>query len=532
MMIHDLITLTRLNLHTQRGRILAWCLPLWALVAVFPPAYRSYYPTLESRQVMIEGLRNNTGTTAIYGVISEPGTIGQMTTWEIGAWVGLLGSVMSVLLVAATHRRAEGTGLAELQRSTGIHPSVPAVSALLTTVTAATLLGAGTSAVLLIEHLVIDELTVAGAFSFGATVALMATGSALLAQIVMLLINDAAALTRAALLTLAASFILRVLADTRETAWLNWLSPLGWREIIGPYDTDDWVVIALLTVVCALLAVGIALADRRRSHGAGLLPRRRQAGRRTRRVRGPLSLRWLLSRGGLTAWVLIVAGVSALLMSLSGTIADLVGLDDGTGQIFRDLFDGDAAYEQFIAYISQVVGILIAAGGIQQITSHHGEEKARTVDLQRATGVRRWVPLGATTLVALLSVVAMTLALLLGGAAGLATQDSTVSGDYDSLLHAALSQLGPTLLLTGIAVLVVGLVPRLSTVAWAPLAAAAVISLMGAILQLPDWVIDTSPFSHTQLPDSAQPWIPGVMVAGGLLATVIGLLGTQRREVS
>ena len=531
-MIRELSALTRLNLRTQRGRILAWCLPLWALVAVFPPAYESYYPTLESRQVMIEGLRNNTGTTAIYGVIADPGTIGQMTTWEIGAWVGLLGSVMSVLLVAATHRRAESTGLAELQRSTGIHPSVPAVSALLTTVIAATLLGAGSGAVLLVEHLFIEELTVSGAVAFGATIALMTIGSALLAQIVMLLVNEAAALTRAALLTLAASFIMRVLADTRDIAWLNWLSPLGWREIIGPYDTDDWATIALLALVCLLLAAGIALADRRRSHGAGLLPRRRQTGRRNRRVRGPLSLRWALSRGGLIAWVLIVAGLSALLMSLSGTIAELVDTDGDTGQIFRDLFGGDAAYEQFIAYISQVIGILIAAGGIQQITSHHAEEKARTIDLQRATGLRRWVPLGATSLVALLSVVAMTLALLTGGAAGLATQDSTVAGDYDSLFSAALSQLGPTVLLTGIAVLIVGLIPRLSAVAWAPLAAAAVISLMGTILQLPDQVIDASPFSHTLLPDSGQTWIPAVMVAGGLLAVVLGLMGAQRREVN
>ncbi|AGF73786.1 hypothetical protein [Corynebacterium halotolerans] len=530
-MTHDLLALTRLNIRTRRGYLLAWCLPLWALVAAFPPAYESYYPTLESRQPMIEGLRSNTGTTAIYGVIADPGTIGQMTAWEIGAWVGLLGSVMAVLLVTGLHRRAEYSGLGELQRSTGIRPVVPAAAALITTLLAAVVLGAGSSVVLLFEQAIVEELTTSGAFAFGASVALAATGSALLAQAVLLFIHDGAALTRAALLTVLASFIIRVVADTRELTWLNWFSPLGWREVIGPYDTDDWTVVAVLVGVCLLAAVLIGAADRRRSFATGLLPRRRQASRRPRHIRGPLGLRWVLSRGVLVAWVLVVAGLSGFLMSLSGTIADLVGTSEGTGEVFRDLFDGDAVYEEFIAYICQVIGILIAAAGVQQITAHHAEEQARTVDLQRSTGVRRWVPLGATTLVALLSLVAMTVALLAGGAVGLASQENTMDEDYASLTYAALSQLGPTLFLTGIAVLLVGAVPRLTQFAWAPLAAGAVVSLMGAILQLPDWAIDASPFSHTQLPGDDSLGVPLGLAVGGLVLMGVGLVAAHRREI-
>lgn len=530
-LIHGLVALTRLNLRIRRGYLLAWCLPLWALTAVFPPAYESYYPTIESRQGMIEGLRNNTGTTAIYGRIAEPGTVGQMTTWEIGAWLGILGSVMTVLLIVGLHRRAEYSGLGELQRATGIRPAVPGIAALLTTVLAALLLGVGATVVLLLEQLFVAELTTSGAIAFGASVALMSTGSALFAQAVLLFVHDGSALTRAGLLTIVVSFIVRALADTREIDGLHWFSPLGWREVIGPYDTDDWGAVASLAALCVLAAVLIVAVDRRRSFGAGLLPRRRHASRRPRRIRGPLGLRWVLARAGLLAWVLVVAGISAFLMSLSGSIADLVNPEDGTGDVFRDILGGDAVYEEFIAYICQMVGILIAAAGIQQITTYRGEEQARTVDLQRSTGVRRWTPLGATSLVAMVSTAVMVFALLAGGALGLASQEDTADEDYTSLLHAALSQLGPTLLLTGLAVLIVGVTPRLANVAWAPLAAAAVVTLMGEILRLPDWAIDASPFSHTQLPGDDTHWIPVALAVTGIVAVGAGLVGARRREI-
>ncbi len=531
-MTRDVLALSRLNLRTRRMYILAWCLPLWTLVAVFPPAYESYYPTLDSRQAMIEGLRNNTGTTAIYGRIADPGTIGQMTTWEIGAWVGLLGSVMTVLLITATHRRAEYSGLAELQRSTGIRPSVPATAALVTTAVAALTLGAGSTVILLlVKQFLVAELTTPGAFAFGATITLVVTGSALLAQVALLFIHDGAALTRTALLTVLASFILRVIADTREVAWLNWVSPLGWREIVSPYDADDWRAVALLAGVCVLVTVLLTAADRRRGFATGLLPGRRKASRRPRRIRGPLGLRWVLSRGVLLAWLLAVTVISAFLLSLSGTIADLVDTSEGTGQVFRDLLAGDAAYEEFIAYICQVIGILLAAAGVQQITAYRAEEQSRTVDLQRSTGIRRWVPLGVTTLVALLSVGMMAAALLGGGAFGLMTQESTTDDDYSSLLYASLSQLGPAVLFTGLAALLVGLTPRWTQWAWAPLAAGGVISLMGAILQLPESVIEASPFSHTQLPGDDTLWVPVALGLVGLTLSILGLIGARQREI-
>ncbi|MHA2790195.1 hypothetical protein ACXZ66_13815 [Corynebacterium sp. S7] len=470
------------------------------------------------------------GTRALYGLIDTPGTVGQMTTWEAAMWAGLLGSVMISLLVVDLHRRQEYTGLAELQRSTGIRPMTPWAAASLTGLLVATVLGVGSTLILWGLMSYIDELTTEGAVAFGLTIFLMVTGSMLVAQAALLLVNDGATLGRTALLTVAITYILRIIADTQEIEWINWFTPLGWRELIGAYTENDFGRVGILALVCVAGFILIGLAESRREYANGFLPRR-STSRRARNIRGPIHLRWLLVRGGLIAWIVVVAIASAFLLSLSGDMAELIGGADSTGQIFRDLLGGTGAFEAFIAYICQMVAIMISAAGIQQITTYRAEETARTVDLQRSTGMRRWVPLGTAALVATLSVILLTAIMHGAGAFGLATQESTISDDYAALAQASWSMLAPSILFVGAAVAIVGWVPRATPWAWAPLAASAVVTLMGEILQLPQWAIDLSPLGHPVTPEDQQ-W--GVAVALGLTGLVliaVGLYGAQRREI-
>ncbi|HZK32743.1 MAG TPA: hypothetical protein VFC72_07535, partial [Corynebacterium sp.] len=85
-MLAEIGALTRLNLRLKRGYLAAWLLPLWLLTALFPLAYQEYYPTLASRQEMQQAMNANAGTIAVYGHIAEPGTVGDMTTWEVAMW--------------------------------------------------------------------------------------------------------------------------------------------------------------------------------------------------------------------------------------------------------------------------------------------------------------------------------------------------------------------------------------------------------------------------------------------------------------
>ena len=58
----------------------------------------------------------------------------------------------------------------------------------------------------------------------------------------------------------------------------------------------------------------------------------------------------------------------------------------------------------------------------------------------------------------------------------------------------------------GLAVALVGLAPRAATAVWAGLAGCLVVSILGELLSVPDWVRTLSPFEH--VPNSRPPPSP------------------------
>ena len=133
----------RLNLRLRRRFIIIWCLCLWGLLTVFPPAYESYYPTPESRETFLAGMQANAGMSAVYGPLEAPASLGQLVAWEAGGLLLILGAVMAVLMVTGLHRKSEHLGYTELQLSTGISRLAPAGAALAATTIAAVIMGLG-----------------------------------------------------------------------------------------------------------------------------------------------------------------------------------------------------------------------------------------------------------------------------------------------------------------------------------------------------------------------------------------------------
>ncbi|MCS5480030.1 hypothetical protein NYP18_10230 [Corynebacterium sp. YIM 101645] len=521
----------RLNFRLRRNFLIIWSVCLWAFLAIFPPAYENYYPTPADRTAFLTGIQQNAGMTAVWGPLETPASLGQIVMWEAGSLLSILASVMSVLMMVGLHRKEEHQGQMELRLSTGINRMAPAAAALLTTAVTSLVVGAGSGVVLAVSGLYVDEMPLQGAVVAGATFALVMFGSALLAQLVLLFVDNPAALTRVGLVTIAASVIVRATADSQRIEWLNWLSPLGWKTLVRPFVHDDWAAVAAIAAMCLLGSAAALFAERHREYGQALfrlpvLPRRR-----VRRVRGPVHLSMVLNRGTIVAWTLVVAALAAFFIAITGSLSEWMEAEENIGQIFKNIFDTGDMKTEFITYVAKLCGILVATMGIQAIVTYRSGEIDRTVDLQRSTGIRRWVPLGSAALIGWTAVLSGTTATMVGGVYGLWSQDSTTAGDYDNLLLAAWSQLGPALLLTAVAVALVGLFPRFAHFAWAPVITAAVLTLFGPILNAPQWLIDLSPFEYGVTVESGS-W--AVHLGMGVVAVVLtgwGLVGARQREI-
>jgi ABC-2 type transport system permease protein len=100
-------------------------------------------------------------------------------------------------------------------------------------------------------------------------------------------------------------------------------------------------------------------------------------------------------------------------------------------------------------------------------------------------------------------------------------------------LAAALNYLPAMLLFAGLAVLLVGLLPRFSNVIWAWLAFSFVASFLGSMLSMPEWLEKLSPFSL--LPrypvDAADPALTAVLMAAAGALAVIGIAAYRHRDL-
>jgi ABC-2 type transport system permease protein len=134
--------------------------------------------------------------------------------------------------------------------------------------------------------------------------------------------------------------------------------------------------------------------------------------------------------------------------------------------------------------------------------------------------------------------VAFAGSVILLGIAGLTTglTYGVAGGDMKSvprLVAAALVYSPPMWLMVGLTMALVGLVPRWVGASWAILAACVVVGFLGAVLHLPNWLQNLSPFERVpQLPAASLTVLPLVVIsalAAGF--TLAGLGGLRRRDV-
>ena len=126
--------------------------------------------------------------------------------------------------------------------------------------------------------------------------------------------------------------------------------------------------------------------------------------------------------------------------------------------------------------------------------------------------------------------------MLVASGLGLGCGYLLVTGDADAawgIGWPVVQYVAPVLVLSAVARLLFGLLPRWMVLAWAPLALAAVVMLFGDLFGLPDWVQGLSPFEHLPaVPAEDFAWGPVLgLVGAAALLSVAGQLAFRRRDV-
>jgi ABC-2 type transport system permease protein len=517
-----------IRLILRRDRFL---LPIWVIILGVLPvgtyaSFEGLFPTDAERITFATAGANNAGFVALYGLL-HGNSLASLTAWRMGFLPVMIG--LFALLTVIRHTRAdEEAGRAELIGSTVTGRHAALAAAMITTCGALLALGLLTFASMAGKSASVSgSLAFAAEFVFGGLI--FATIAAITAQ----LTSSARAARSIAIAALGVSYALRVGGDMSalgdgRLSWLSWISPLGWVTHIFPYgETYWWPVVLSALFSAAAIAVAVYLRGRR-DLGDGLFAARLGRATAAASLRTPLALAWRLHRGLLAGWTIGLALLGLIFGGVGGSVLDIAHDNKGVTDIFARLGGSSELIDSYFAGTAGIVGVIAACYGVQATLRLRDEETAGHAEAVLSTSVSRYAWAFSHLVFSLLG---PALALFAEGlVAGLVYSGGAKLGP---ILAGTMLQLPAMWVLAGLTVLVFGLLPRWSLMAWAAPAACLLILLVGETLQLNHWLLDISPFTHTpRLPGGAIQATPLVtLIVVALACGILGVAGLRRRNI-
>jgi ABC-2 type transport system permease protein len=328
------------------------------------------------------------------------------------------------------------------------------------------------------------------------------------------------------------AFVLRAVGDVAGdiaesglevvSAWPSWLSPIGWAQQTRPFYQDNFGLLALFAATAvALIVVAVRLTEHR-DVGAGMVPPRPGPPRAAASLSSPLGLAWRQQRGVLLAWAVAIAIIGAAFGSVGAEADEIVGLSEDLERALQAMAPDGGMVELYFAFAVGFLGIAATGFTVQALLRARAEEAAGRLEAVLATATSRTGWLAGHVVVAVAGTVALFV--LLGATGALAY--GAVTGEWalgvEGMLAGAVVQVPAALALGALVLVAVALVPRwAAAIGWAALAVGLVMGQLGALLELPQPVLNLSPFTHVP----AVPAEPLAVLPLTLLAAAAAGLG-------
>ncbi|MEV0937811.1 ABC transporter permease [Streptomyces phaeochromogenes] len=513
-------TLLRLALRRDRVMIPVWVAVIGLMVVSMPGSLESVYSTAAERADVARQMLTNSSLRAMYGPVFGD-SVGGLVAWRIGTYAGVFAGIMSLLIVVRHTRDEEESGRQEMVSAGMVGRRAPLTSALL----AALVANAGLA--LIITGGLAGQGS-SGALALGLGTAgvgmVFATMAAIVAQL-----TESARLAKG--LTgglLGAAFVLRAAGDSSVTdgsSVLTWLSPVGWLENLRSFADERWWVLLLFAAAVALQGLIAYDLAGRRDVGMSFLPTR--PGPASGRLGTAWALAWRLQRGSVLGWGLGFLAAGVAFGGITTGATDLVGDNERTREIIERMGGQSGITDAFLATMVGMLGMVAALYAVQSVLRLHAEETSQRAEpiLANAVGRLRWasghllIAFGGSTLI------------MLVGGLGLALG---YGQDLPTILGACLVQLPAIWTIGGLAVLLHGVSPTVAPGAWGVAGAALLLGWIGPALDLPNALLNLSPFGHLpKLPGGEMAWTPVLVLTGIAVALVgVGLGALRRRDLT
>ena len=473
----------------DRIRLSVWVGVLTFMLLYTPFALKLAYPTAAERASRVELMKTPAGIMLAGPMFGKNETdLGVMIANELTLSLMVAASIMAILTVIRHTRAEEESGAAELVMSSVVARPARTVAALaLVGIVNAVLFVTLTLATAASGLDVLDS----AAMALGITGVSMVFGA--VAAVSAQLWRQARTASGAAMAALATAVVVRGVGDVvnHSGSALSWLSPIAWAQQMRPFVELRWWPLGLLALAATVCISAAFALEGRRQYDAGTL-RSRGDRRNAPRVRGVLGLHLTLQRGQLISWAIALFLSGLTFGSMATALKDAARSNELLARVMATQ-GVNGTYTVMTQFLAAATSAFVVAGVLRLAA----DEQSGLAELVLAGSVSRprW----------LVSAVLATLggtAVLLGCAGlgnGLGTALATKEFRNIALLTGAgLAHLPAMAVMAGFAAVAVAV--RRSWIGWTAVTFVVASLYLGALLRLPQWLLDASPVLRTTTP--------------------------------
>jgi polyether ionophore transport system permease protein len=482
-------TLIRLALRRDRVRLSVWMASLTLMMVYAPNAIKLAYPDEAQRAARVNLLKTPAGMILggpMFGVRETD--LGVMMANELMLTLIIAASIMSILTVIRHTRAEEEGGTAELVLSSVVGRYARTAAALIVVggvngILAVTM----TAAMAATGFSLVDT----AAMCVGVTAVAMVFGA--VAAVTTQLWRQARAATGAAMGVLALATLVRGVGDVIDNSGsaLSWFSPIAWAQQMRSFVDLRWWPLALLVLLTIALMLLAALLESRRQYDDGVIPSTGEHPN-AHPVKGVFGLHMTLQRGQTIGWAvgMFLAGLAFGSMTKS-----LLDAAKGNELLQRVLANGgiDSVYTTLTQFLAAAATAYVA----NAVLRLHNDEQSGLGEAVLAGAVSRWRWLLTGVAAAIIGATVLMFFAGLGNGIGAAVTVGEPATIW-RLTAAGLAYVPAMAVVAAVAAFAVAL--RHAWIGWLAVTFIVISLYLGALLRLPQWLLDASPVGQTKAP--------------------------------
>ncbi len=473
-------------------------------------------------------IQNNPSFVALLGSLLDP-SIGGITAWRVGIPGTIIIGLISIFMVIRHTRSEERKGRLELLYSAAVGRQAALTSSLITTFGVNIII----SLLITIGFIILgfeptNSLVLAA--SIGAFGCLFASIAAVAVQ----LTESSGDARYLSIGILVGFFVLRILGwDNGSSAWISWLTPFGWVHSVRAFAGNElWIFFIFLISTVGLIVIAYWLSSIR-DVGSGIINERPGPAMASKSLNNTLALTWRLQRGMLIFWVVIFAVMGIIMGYTAQSVTDIISSNPQFLQLISQSANSGPA-DSYFALIFVLLGEVFAVYAILATSKLRSQESQKYSELLLTNSVSRskWAISNLVFAVLGPALVMIIFSMTLG--LSYASGSGNIFHDLPRIVAASMIYLPAVWILTGITMLLFGLIPRLTALSWAALGLFVVIGLIGQFFNLSQWILNLSPFTYvpniftTEVVGTSLGWLLILAV----ILMIIGLLGFRRRDIN